>query len=79
MCVDLPLSSSHEGVDPWINTDKASQSALVDADVAKGPGVFLLALIDDDALDCLLLPPSFSPQSVPFTNNPPDSVVCSGG
>ena len=59
MCIDLPVSSSHEGADPLINTDKASQTGSVCAAAAACPRVFLLALIDDDALVCLLLPPSF--------------------
>lgn len=58
MCIDLLVSSSREAVDPSINTDKASQTNPVCAAVATCPRVFLLALIDDDALICLLLPPS---------------------
>ena len=50
MCTDLSVSSAHVGVDPSINTDKASQMPRVFAAVEASPGVFLLALIDDDAL-----------------------------
>lgn len=59
VCIDLPVSSSHEGVDPSVNTDKASQTDQVCEAAATCPRVFLLALIDDDVLVCLLLLPSF--------------------
>ncbi len=59
MCIDLPVSSSHEGDDPSINTDKGSQMGSVCAAVVTCPRVFLLALIDDGALVCLLLLPGF--------------------
>lgn len=78
MCTDLPVSSSHEVVDPSINADEASQTASVCVAVAMCPRVFLFALIDDDTLLCLLLLPSFL-HSHCILQQLPDPGVCSTG
>lgn len=64
VCTDLPGSSADVGADPSINTDKTSQPASVYVTVSTCPRVFLLPLIDDDALPCL---PSFCTVPASYT------------